>query len=306
MDFLDRFRGTPAGALQPLTAKQSDRATPLGLQVLFPKAPGFTAEQLTTALREYAPAMAEARAELVAAKELAESPFGPPKPGMPVEDRFGLLSWGRHVIQLIGCDAPMPYGPVETCLPSAMMDPALKQAAVEHQAHVLLYYAGQETDPVEQYVALSVAAGSMVHFQAMVVLNELARAAAPASDLYPDDHETDPFEVLRQLPIPYLWGGFVKMDVGDPDRPWVRTFNNYNLGLPDFSRLLSSHNETAHAFRLFASFLGYLRQSGEQFRPGEVAETTENQLFGFRTPTEEEWFLESPGEMLVITDAVEE
>ena len=278
-DFHDRF-AAPADGL------------PLGLQLLFPEPPDLDPDAVATALRTYHPDLANATVEL-----------HPPAVGLvpgdgPPPSVVGLLGWGNHVVKLIAFAAPMPYGPVETCVGPALMDPGLKAEARAHAAHVLLFYAGSHADPLERYVALGAVAGALARFGASVVLNEEARAASPAADLIPDPDE-DALHTLRTLPIPYLWAGFVRMDVGD-GRPWVRTFAGPRLGLPDLAMRLAGFEETSRAFRLFAGLLGYLRQSGEAFVAGDRVNLGDGEVLRLRAPAEPEWYLESAGTMLVL------
>jgi hypothetical protein len=163
---------------------------------------------------------------------------------------------------------------------------------------LLLFYAGTHPDSLERHVALAAAAGALARFGAIVMLNEEARAAAPATDLIPDPDE-DALHTLRTLPLPYLWTGFVRLDVGD-GRPWARTFAASRLGLPDLAMHLAGFDETSRAFRLFTGLLGYLRESGETFEPGDRANLGDGEVLRLRAPTEAEWYLESAGTMLVI------
>ena len=298
MTFFDRFSGRAAAAPGELAAAPDGAETPQGLQLLFPERLDLDPEALAVFLREYHPDMAAAAAELVrvadhpAAGKLV-SADGPPA------SVVGLLGWGNHVLKLAGFDAPMPYGPVETCVVPAMMPPEIKADAKHHAAHVLLYYAGTHPDPLERWVALAAAAGALARFGAVAVLNEEARAAAPAFDLIPEGDD-DSLQTLRTLPLPYLFGGFLKMDAGDPGRPWVRTFANHRLGLPNLAYHLSGHPETSRAFKLFAGMLGYLRQMGETFAAGDALDLGDGTKLRLREPADHEWFLESEGTMLVV------
>jgi hypothetical protein len=285
-DFFDRFAASPGAE------------TPLGLQLLYPEPPDLDADAVTAALRDYHPDMAAATVELFAvadhpAAAKLVSADGPPASAL------GLLGWGNHVVKLAAFNAPMPYGPVETCVVPAMMPPELKEEARQHKAHVLLYYAGSDPDPVERYVALAAAAGALARFGASVILNEEARAAVPAYDLIPDAEE-DALRTLRGLPVPYLWGGFVRMDAGDANRLWVRTFANHRLGLPNLAYQTTGPGEVRRAFELFAGMLGYLKQMGETFTPGDTIDLGDGTKLRLREPADAEWYLDSDGLMLVV------
>ena len=281
-DFFDRFSAPAAGP-------------PQSLQLLFRDPLDLDADALAAFLRH--PELAGVAVELVrvadhpAAARLV-SADGPPA------SVLGLVEWGPHRVKLAGFDAPMPYGPVEACVGPAMIPPPLKHDAKHHGSHVLLYHAG-EADPLERYVALGAVASALARHDAIVVMNEEARTAVQAVDLIPDDGE-DILHTLRGLPIPYLWGGFVKLDVGDPTQPWVRTFANHRLGLPELAYRLDDHRETSRVFQLFAGMLGYLRQMGERFEPGDAVDLADGGKLRLRSPAEAEWFLESDGEMLVV------
>ncbi len=270
---------------------------PTGLQVLFSGGLELPPEAVAEAVRNHHPSMAQAIVEVVpAAGESAASQVSGDGPPPAV---LGLVSWGPHVVKLVGCDAPMPYGPVQSCVVPAMIPPDLKQEAIAHRSHVLLYYAGFEPDALERLVALAAVAAAISRFGGLVIVHEDARAAVPAFDLIPEEDE-DILATLRKLPIPYLWGGFLKLDVGDPARPWVRSFANHRLGLPNLAYHLAEHAETSRIFKLFAGMLGYLRETGENFVPGDTIDLGNGPKLRLREPTEAEWFLESDGPMLVV------
>ena len=281
-DFAARFRLPP---------------DPPSLQLLFPGPLDLDADGLEIILRDYHPALADVRVEL---GEVRANPAlaalvsadGPPAAVL------GEVAWPGHRVLLAGFDAPMTYGPVAACVPTAMMDEAIKADALNHGAHVLLYHAGDEPDPLERWVALGVVAGALARFGAVATLNEEARAAVPAFDLTPEDDE-DIFATLRGLPLPYLFAGFVKLDVGDEGRPWARTFAAHRLGLPDLARHLPGHEATSETFRLFGGVLGYLRQTGERLHPGDTLDLGDGKLT-VRAAEAREWWLDSPGETLVV------
>lgn len=264
---------------------------PLGLQVLLADPPEFAG--LETALRSIDATLAGATVELAAATPELVPGSGPPA------SLVGLVSWPGHVVKLIAFAAPMPYGPVETCVRPAALPPPLKVDADQHVAHVLLYHAGPETDPLERLVAVAAVAGAVSRFGGIVVLNEDARAAIPAFDLIPE-HGEDLVGTLRGLPVPYLWGGFVALDVGETSPQWVRTFACHRLGLPNLAHRLNDPSEMPRLFRLFAGVLGYAKAMGETLAVGDLLDLGDGTKLRLRAPGESEWYLESEGTMLVI------
>ncbi|MCU0706380.1 MAG: hypothetical protein MUF18_20660 [Fimbriiglobus sp.] len=263
---------------------------PQSLQLLFFDPPVLDAEAITAFLRPHVP---DAVCELAPAPPDVVTQNGPPA------SQVGLISFGGHLIKLFHFDAPMPYGPVESCVGPAMIPPPMKVDSKQHKAHTLLFNAGTHPDLLERFVALCAVAGALARFDAIVVMNEEARAAVPAFDLIPDDGE-DALNTYRNLPIPYLLGGFLKMDTGDAERPWVRTFANHRLNLPNLARQLSGHSQTGETFQLFAGMLGYLRTMGEAFTAGDTVDLGDGPKLQLREPREGEWWLDSPGPLLVV------
>ncbi|MBN9122298.1 MAG: DUF4261 domain-containing protein [Planctomycetes bacterium] len=293
-DLLDRFfgKGTPRLGGPPVA---NPRLTePIGLQLLFDDVFQLDANEVAAALRDYHGDMAEATAELF---------HVPPRPGAKGDDEpsvMGLLAWERHVIKLVGFTVPMPADAVKACVRPAHFDPQFKTFAYEHKSHVMLYYAGHELDPLEQYVALAAAAGSVAYFGASFVLNETARTAIPAAVLHP--HEEDAGNMLgalRGFPLPLIYCGFVKMEVEGQPGVWMRTYGCHRLGLPDLATRAAGHEETPFTFELFGNLLAYLRTSGKWFAPGDTIRVTDDLFLRVRARTPDEWYLESEGAMLV-------
>ena len=285
MTFLDRF-----------AAARTD-ANPLGLQLLFFAPPDLDADALVAFLRRESE-LAVATCELVRVADVpgASAFIGGDGPPASV---LGLIAWGDHAVKLAQFDAPMPYGPVESCVGPALLPPPMKVDAKRHQAHILLFYAGTFADVRERFVALCAVAGALARCDAICVLNEDARTSCPAFDLIPDEGE-DALATYRRLPVPYLLGGFVKMTVGDAGILWVRTFANHRLGLPDLAIRMADHGRTARTFQLFTGIAGYLLETGEALTAGESLDLGDGTTYTVRDPTEAEDFLTSPGAMLVL------
>ena len=260
-----------------------------GLQVLLAESSELSASAITASLRDYDPSMAAATCELDA--ELA-------KAGTPL----GIIAWGEHAIRLIGFDVPMPAEVVEKCVQPAHFGPDLKAQARAHKSHLLLYYAGASTGtstgPLQQYVALAAVAGVLHAHGAIVALNEVARTAFPCVALL--KVQGYKLALLESMPLLLLYCGFVKMDIQDLPGTWMRTFGNHLFGLPDMALLAKSHAEGQATFDLFCNLLGYLRSSGQSFAPGHTAQIGEDRFIKIRAAESNEYWLESPGLMLVL------
>ena len=303
MDFLDRFFGRAAPGTMSANAALE---TPLGLQLLFSSPPDPNADALALALRGFHPEMASAQvklfpvppdkaatAETANAAEASKTDETPPS-------LLGLAGWGPHVVKLVSFDAPMPREVVEACVRPAHFDDELKRAAYANAAHVLLYYAGYHPDPLEQYVALAALAAALSRFGAIVTMNEPARSAIPSAALQPHEGDAgDALESLRSLPLPLLYAGFVKLEVVEQPGVWMRTFGCQLLGLPNLALRADGHHEGTTVFEVFGNMLDYLRHSGKVLAVGDTIQVGDDEFLRVRTRTDDEWYLDSDGEMIV-------
>ncbi|MFY1976006.1 hypothetical protein ACOTCQ_32575, partial [Achromobacter dolens] len=72
-------------------------------QVVFAAPLALKADALAAALRAYHPEMRQARAEI--------------EPDMP--ELVGMVGWGRHVVRMVGWNAPLPQEALEVCVAPA-------------------------------------------------------------------------------------------------------------------------------------------------------------------------------------------
>ncbi|VTS02686.1 DUF4261 domain-containing protein [Tuwongella immobilis] len=302
MDLIARYFGDRTQAEPGQLVANPDVENPLSFQLLFPESLDLDADGLTLAMRTYHPDLARAQVEIdtlqdpQAAESVAEIiPNSPVSPGL-----IGLAGWDQHVVQIIGINAPIPEAVLEATVAPGHYPQELKALAAEHQSHVLLFYAGYDPDPVEQYVALGVVSAALARFGAILILNEAARASIPAGMIAPDEGDEDLLALLRDLPIPLLYGGFVKMEDDEEPGVWMRTFGNPLMGLPDLAHRAPSHEQGSFVFDLFTNVLDYLRKSGKQFAPGDRLTLGDDVEMEVRLAREDEPFLLSMGEMFVL------
>ena len=89
---------------------------PLSLQVLFPKKVSLDAKKLAAAVERYDRSIGNAKCEI--------------DPSLGEQGNLlGLLGWDKHVIKLVGFDAPMPREVVELCVAPAHYPAPLKKKA---------------------------------------------------------------------------------------------------------------------------------------------------------------------------------
>ena len=296
MSFFDRFlgrRGDDDSLAAPVANPSLE--TPPSFTLLFPAPLDLDAAGLELMLRNYHPEL-----------ELATVEFTPltseraPEDGEPEPNLIGLAAWKDHVVKLVGFDHPVPEELFSHCVDPSHIVEELKADARQHQAHVMLVYAGYVDDPTERMVALAVVATALTHFGAVLLLNEPARTAFPAEAMLADDDGADPLRGWRELPIPLFYAGLVKYEVEGDERIWIRTHGCPELGLPDLAVLADGHHKGNDTFDLFASVLNYLRSTGSEFEPGAVLDMGEAGRFTLRESRPTEYWLRSTGPLFVL------
>jgi hypothetical protein len=216
---------------------------------------------------------------------------------------LGLAAWGKHVVKVIGFETPMPASVLDHTVGPSHYDPELKKAAYAHQAYVLLFYAGYESNVLEQHVALAAVAAALARFGALVVSNETAHTSVPAPALLPHEEDRgDTLQAMRNLPLPFLYAGFVKIEADGEPGIWMRTCGCHAFTLPDLAIRMDGNQHGTAIFNLFANMLAYLRESGQSFAPGDIIQAA-GQHMRLREPKPTEWFLETEGRILVLEPA---
>ena len=289
MGIISRFFGrkdTEGSASSPLVAN-SQLKDPLSLQLLFLQSPELDNQRLSEALHETDKSLSKVKVELDADLTAKGTPFG-------------LIGWGKHVVQVVGFDAPMPAEPLERCLEPSHYGPDQKEQARSHQANIILYYAGYETDTLECYVALGLVAGALARMGAVTVVNETAHTTLPAAIFTDDSFHRDLSTFLRDgLPLLMLFCGFVKYEVEGVQGVWMRTYGVYRFGQPDFALLAESHEQSQQTMDMFSNILGYLIESKAHMAAGHTMQIGENAYLRLRLPQPHEYFLENDGDIFV-------
>jgi hypothetical protein len=281
MGFMDRLLGR-----QKAPAAQ-ERETPLSLQLLFPGTLRLNVNTVEGALRGFDSSLAQARFEL------------DPQASTVMGAEVGVARWGRHVVQAVVFSQQMPSAVVELCVTPAHYGAELKARARAHASHALLFYAGEEKDSLEQYVALALVAVALAKEGALVVMNESAHTSFPAQPLIPEEGE-DLVDLLRTMPLTALYVGFAKLAVQGDEGVWMRTYGAPKMGLPDLAWHARSDAEAHQTFELFSGLLEYLRASGTRFGDGHTAEWQDRHV-RLRVPSRsEQKFLDSPGQLFVL------
>ncbi|CUJ43776.1 DUF4261 domain-containing protein [Achromobacter xylosoxidans] len=284
MSIFSRFFGRAESSADTvaLTANPDMKDGP-SLQVVFAAPLAPQADALAAALCAYHPEMREARAEI--------------EPDMP--ELLALVGWGKHVVRLVGFNAPFPQDALEACVAPAHYPAEVKEQVRNHASHALLYYAGFEEDPLEQYVALAAVAGALTGLQAVAVLNEDAHTSLPAGVFSRESMGAESLELLRSLPLNMLYCGFVKYEVEGVQGVWMRTYGAGRFGLPDFAVLAEGHHQGEQYSNMFNNIMAYLLDSGAELAAGHTMQIGEDRYMRLREPLEAEYFLHGPQAVLV-------
>lgn len=286
MSLISRFFGrkeSPEAEANAALTANSAIEDPLSLQVVFSAPLALKADALTAALRAYHPDMRQARAEI--------------EPDMP--ELLAMVGWGKHIVRLVGFNAPYPQESIEACVAPAHYPADVKAQVRAHVSHVLLYYAGFEEDTREQYVALAAVAGALTDFNAVAVLNEHAHTSLPAGVFTRESMGDESLDLLRSLPLTMLYCGFVKYEVEGVQGVWMRTYGGDAFGLPDFAALADGHHQGEQYSGMFNNIMAYLLDSGAELAAGHTMQIGETRYMKLREPAESEYFLHGPGTVLV-------
>jgi uncharacterized protein DUF4261 len=297
MDLKDRFfgKGSPEpGGLPVANVAWPD---PPSFQLLYPGLLEINADQLQESLRDYHAELARATSELI--RISTPQPFPERAGGSPA--LLGLIAWGRHVVKMVGFDAPMPASVLDRTVGPAHYDPAIKEAAYAHASHILLFYAGYDPDVLEQHVALAAAAAALARFGAIVTLNETAHASVPAPVLLPHEEDGgDTLQAMRSLPLPLLYCGMVVIEPEGESGIWVRTYGCRVFKLPDLAIRPGLADEGQAIFELISNLLAHMRNQGVSFLAGDTIRAGDGRSLRVREPEPHEWFLKSEGRLLVV------
>ena len=287
MGLFSRFFGkkTEAKQMDSSIVPNPDIDSGVSLSIVFKGELNIDNDKLLTKLKSIDPTIKDIRYEI---------PYGQLEAGICI-----LVSWGKHIIRIIGLNAPYPKDALELCVAPASYSQEIKQQVYESDSHLLLYYVGYDQDVLEQYLALTRLAACFEQFNALAVINESAHTSLPVSAIHGMVTEKDGLTTLGQC-LPILFCGFVKYEIENTKGIWMRTYGAHIFGLPNFAALANSYEESGYYFDMFNNILNYLRQSQATMKPGDTMEMGDNRMMSLRAPQDDEYFLKDKGDLLVI------
>ena len=157
MGLFSRFFGkkTEAKQMDSSIVPNPDIDSAANLSIVFKGELNIDNDKLLTKLKSIDPTIKDIRYEI---------PYGQLEAGICI-----LVSWGKHIIRIIGLNAPYPKDVLELCVAPASYSQEIKQQVYESDSHLLLYYVGYDQDVLEQYLALTRLAACFEQFNALAV-----------------------------------------------------------------------------------------------------------------------------------------
>jgi hypothetical protein len=263
-------------------AAPSKQELPLNLQLLFPSEFWVGARDLVDVLQDLHPTLAGVQVEC-RTHDLGQ--------GLGI-GQTARVQWGPHTVLLAFIQKPAPAEALQWTVDLSRYDAVLSTQVATHAAHATLAYKGQETDPLEQYLALTTIAAGLTRLGAVLVTNVSAFASCPAQPLLPRPGE-DLLQVLRRMPLTLLFVGFHKLEFQDLEGVWMRTCGAPLMDMPDLALHARSHEESKTVYEMFNSIFMTMREAKIRFKEGDMVQLEELN-WKFRKPRSKERFLDSP------------
>ena len=220
-------------------------------------------------------------------------------------DRY-LIRWQNHVVKIVSARESFPSKELEMSISPAYYSEEIKQQGYDHNSYMLLSYMGKENNPLEQYLSLTLIAGFFGSFGAVVILNQNAHTSFPARVFdattfgSSDEIRDDILGFIRELPLTYLFCGFVKYVWRDSDEIMFRTHGASLLGLPNFATFTKDHSYIEKVFQIYNNIFNYLLESKREFIVGDTMQVDENIYLKLRLPTEQESYFEDDETLLIV------
>ena len=212
------------------------------------------------------------------------------KPQVSIEKDFndgGVLlaeaSFGNHLVEIIGIQAPVPKDVIERCILPSHWAADIKELMQSHRGNVVLCYAGSDPDPVEQYLALYKVAAGLRDDNVVGVLNEAAWSCHPAP-IIEKLISPDLIQVCRDSPPLIFWTGFLIIETDEGF--WFFTKGYHLFGLRELVMFSEQPEGVQKVIEIFNELFYYFFFEKPEVQTGDVLGLNENQFFEFHEPAE--------------------
>jgi hypothetical protein len=206
------------------------------------------------------------------------------------------VEFDDHRLQLVGFSARVPAATMEHTIPVSNWKPQDKALLQGHKAHILCYYEGENTNPVERLIALYKTAFAFCKEGVLGILDEDAWNCMPRR-MIEEQVKPDMLQSCRQTVPLGIWTGFVKLFKSKTE-VWFCTKGYHRFGAKDLA-YLGRPDEANATYDLFGNLFFYMRD-GAVLKAGDTAQVSETENIRFREVYEYPDSLNSPSGTLVL------
>lgn len=156
---MNTFKKIPESGDQPLKSKPS-----IGQIFLFNSYPVIRKNDIENSISSIEPLKTKVKVDIQV---------------QTTEALLAFVEFDRHQLQLVGLRAPVPAKVLENTIQPSNWGQDVKATMRNHQSHVLCYYHGNNSDPIEQMISMYKMAYSLYNKGIVGILDEDAWNCMP-------------------------------------------------------------------------------------------------------------------------------
>jgi hypothetical protein len=242
------------------------------LLLLFKKLPTVDEAEMAKIISELEPI----EGQVIVRNIVLDKPF--PKPV-----RWTSVEFAEHKVQLVFSNKPVPKVVMEETIQTSSWEKPEKVLLRQHNVHVVCFYNGSNSDPIEQMICIYKVAFYFAEKGLIGALDETAWNCIPSRfiKIFFEPGMLDGFR--KHIPL-IFWANVVKFSRANGGI-WLCSKGFHRFGIQDFA-YLGSMEEIKEVRQLFSVLFNYLRDSGIIFKAGGVAKIEERLALRFSTPIE--------------------
>jgi hypothetical protein len=208
----------------------------------------------------------------------------------------GVFRFGKHAFKLSVIDTPYPANEIASVIDRTNWAPEAKVTMRQHRAFIECRYAGDDSDPTEQIVAVLNIAVAFLPYGLLGVARVDAGVCIPTKALPLLIQPEILADARRSIPIG-VWTGFEQFEQSD-GQIWFRTRGFHLWDKPDLA-YLGSATEASIVQELFGTLLTYMRNNKTLLHAGESASIGDREL-DFRAAPPEITILQGPHQIITV------
>ncbi|WP_176461670.1 DUF4261 domain-containing protein [Anaeromicrobium sediminis] len=212
------------------------------------------------------------------------------------ENILSVIEFDDHKIKLVGFNGPLPSNTINHTVNCSYWKPDEKEVMRNHKAHIICYYHGKNSDPIEKYIALYKVAYAFMENGLIGLINEDAWTCNLAY-VIDDLMNEGMLEECRNVPPLLLWTNLVKMPT--ESGTWMFTKGNHIFGVNDFA-YKGDMSKASEVNEIFNNIFYYIYENKVNVEVGHTLQIKEDVYLKFEKVTEEKEYIEGPLGTLVI------